>query len=44
MKRPSVYNCPVLPLRKIHNRAGNITIMEGEIHLPFDVKRIYYLY
>lgn len=44
MKRSSIYDCVVLPLNKIHNRAGNITIIEGKIHLPFDVNRIYYLY
>lgn len=44
MKKSSVYDCAVLPLSKIHNLAGNITIVEGETHLPFDVKRIYYLY
>jgi hypothetical protein len=40
----SVYDCVILPLNKIHNRAGNITIVEGQINLPFDIKRIYYLY
>ena len=40
----SVYDCVILPLNKIHNRSGNITIVEGNINLPFDVKRIYYLY
>lgn len=40
----SVYDCVVLPLSKIHNRAGNITIVEGESDIPFPVKRIYYLY
>lgn len=40
----SVYDCVVLPLSKIHNRAGNITIMESQKTLPFDIKRIYYLY
>ena len=29
---------------KIHNRAGNITIIEGNKDVPFDIKRIYYLY
>jgi len=42
--RNSVYDCVILPLNKIHNRAGNITIIEGEKHVPFDVRRIYYLY
>jgi len=31
-------------LNKIHNRAGNITVVEQIKNLPFDVKRIYYLY
>ena len=42
--KSSVYDCVVLPLNKIHNRAGNITIVEGQKNIPFDVKRIYYLY
>ena len=44
MKRNSVFDCVILPLNKIHNRAGNITIVEGNKNVPFDVKRIYYLY
>lgn len=44
MKKSSVYECTVLPLNKIHNRAGNITIVEGDKNVPFQVKRIYYLY
>lgn len=42
--KSSVYDCSVIPLSKIHNRAGNITIIEGEANIPFPVKRIYYLY
>ena len=44
MQKNSVYDCVILPLNKIHNRAGNITIVEGNRNVPFDVKRIYYLY
>lgn len=44
MKKSSVYDCVILPLSKIHNRAGNITIIEGNKNIPFDVKRLYYLY
>jgi hypothetical protein len=40
----SVYDCTILPLKKIHNRAGNITIVEAERNIPFDIKRLYYLY
>lgn len=42
--KKSVYDCVILPLSKIHNRAGNITIIEGQKNVPFDVRRIYYLY
>jgi len=44
MKKSSVYDCCVIPLSKIHNRAGNITIVENDENIPFQVKRIYYLY
>ena len=40
----SIYDCVILPLNKIHNRAGNITIVEGNKNLPFNLERIYYLY
>ena len=40
----SVYNCNVIELPKLHNPAGNITVIENQIQVPFEVKRIYYLY
>jgi len=43
-RKTSVFDCVVLPLNKIHNRAGNITIIESNNHIPFEVKRIFYLY
>jgi dTDP-4-dehydrorhamnose 3,5-epimerase-like enzyme len=42
--KSSIYDCVILPLNKIHNRAGNITIVEGVLNIPFDIKRVYYLY
>ena len=39
-----IHNCNVIELPKIHNPAGNITILQNGEHLPFDIKRIYYLY
>jgi len=42
--KSSVYDCVILPLSKIHNRAGNITVVEGNRNIPFEVKRVYYLY
>jgi len=44
MNRSNVYDCHVLSLSKIHNPAGNITIVEGENNVPFNLRRIYYLY
>ena len=44
MKKPSVYDCGVIELPKIHFRAGNITPIEGNVHLPFELERIFYLY
>lgn len=42
--KPSIYNCNVIELAKVHNRAGNITAVNGELDVPFDIKRVYYLY
>ncbi|MFZ5940815.1 MAG: sugar 3,4-ketoisomerase [Bacteroidota bacterium] len=42
--KANLEDCRVLPLGKIHNRAGNITIVEGEKEIPFAIKRVYYLY
>ena len=43
-KSSSIYDCVILPLGKIHNPAGNLTVVEGQKNLPFEVQRIYYLY
>jgi len=44
MKNSSVYDCHILQLNKIHNQAGNITIVQGEQNIPFNLRRVYYLY
>lgn len=45
MKKPSVFDCSVIKLPKIqHERAGNITPIENYIEVPFDIKRIFYIY
>lgn len=45
MVKYSVYDCSVIELDKHHsNRKGNISVVENNITIPFDVKRIYYLY
>jgi hypothetical protein len=40
----TIYNCSIFQLPKVHNRAGNITALENNITVPFEIKRIYYLY
>lgn len=44
MEKTSIYNCNVIELPKIHNRAGNITPINSSIEIPFDINRVYYLY
>jgi len=44
MNKTTVYDCTVIELPKTHNRAGNITPIQGNIEAPFDIKRVYYLY
>jgi dTDP-4-dehydrorhamnose 3,5-epimerase-like enzyme len=40
----SINDCHVVELPKIHYPQGNITPITGSIQIPFDIKRIYYLY
>ena len=41
----SVFDCSMLELDRHHSdRKGNLTVVENSETLPFDVKRVYYLY
>lgn len=41
----NVFDCTMIELDKHHsNRKGNLTVVENGQTLPFDVKRVYYLY
>ncbi len=44
MKAVSVYNCDLIQLRKIKDRSGNITPIENNEDIPFEINRIFYLY
>ena len=44
MNKSSVYDCTIIELDKHHKERGNITVVENGVTVPFDVKRIYYLY
>lgn len=37
-------DCRIIELPKITDPRGNLTFVESERHIPFDIKRIYYLY
>lgn len=41
----NVFDCSMVELDRHHSdRKGNLTVVENGITLPFDVKRVYYLY
>jgi dTDP-4-dehydrorhamnose 3,5-epimerase-like enzyme len=40
----SVDTCQVLPLPKVNDPRGNLTFIEAGTHVPFEIKRVYYLY
>lgn len=44
MKKASVYDCSIIELSKINNRAGNITVVTNYENIPFRVSRIFYIY
>ncbi len=40
----TVNDCLIIEMDKHHDEKGNITVVENNIEVPFDVKRVYYLY
>jgi hypothetical protein len=44
LKNNNVFDCSVIDISKVHSIAGNITVLENGVNVPFDVKRVYYLY
>lgn len=40
----SIHDCKLIKLPKISDPRGNLTFIEGQNHIPFDIKRVYYLY
>ena len=41
---PTIYDCTIIQLPKIENRAGNISPIQGSLDIPFEIKRVFYLY
>jgi WxcM-like, C-terminal len=44
MTKPSIGDCRILTLPKIHDPRGNLTFIEGNRHVPFSIARVYYTY
>ncbi len=42
--KTTVYDCSIVELSCIKNRAGNITPVTNSVDIPFDVKRVFYIY
>jgi dTDP-4-dehydrorhamnose 3,5-epimerase-like enzyme len=40
----TVFDCSLIELPVIKNRAGNITSVHGGETIPFDIKRVFYIY
>jgi len=40
----SIENCRLIELPRINDPRGNLSFIEGGQHIPFDIKRVYYLY
>lgn len=39
-----ISHCRIIDLPKISDPRGNLTFLEGSRHIPFEVKRVFYLY
>ncbi|WP_044529302.1 sugar 3,4-ketoisomerase [Herbaspirillum sp. B65] len=44
MKKPTIEDCKVFTLPKITDPRGNLSFLESGVHLPFEIKRVFYLY
>jgi hypothetical protein len=42
--KSTVYDCNIIEMSKNHREQGNLTVVENNFTVPFNVKRIYYLY
>ena len=40
----AISDCHQIDFPKIHDPRGNLTFIEGGRHIPFEIKRVYYLY
>lgn len=44
MKHTTVHDCRIIDIRKYSDNRGYLSVIEGGMDIPFEIKRIYYLY
>lgn len=44
MKESTVHDCQIIDIRKYSDTRGYLSVIEGGVDIPFEIKRIYYLY
>ena len=44
MQHTTVNDCRIIDIRKYTDSRGYLSVIEGGIDIPFEIKRIYYLY
>ena len=44
MKRSTVFDCNIIQLHRVQAGSGSLTAVNNHTEIPFDMKRVYYLY
>lgn len=44
MKGTTIHDCKVIDIRRYSDTRGYLSVVENGLDIPFDIKRIYYLY
>ncbi|WP_352421232.1 FdtA/QdtA family cupin domain-containing protein [Proteiniphilum sp.] len=44
MNNLTIYDCSIIEIEKHQHEKGNISVIENRKSIPFDVKRVFYLY
>lgn len=44
MKDSTINDCRIIDIRKYTDNRGYLSVIEGGLDIPFEIKRIYYLY
>lgn len=44
MKQTTINDCQIIDIRKYADNRGYLSVIEGGVDIPFEIRRIYYLY